>query len=128
MGVFFQYPAFARISRTSLLLALGGLGACVDKAAPLDYGDPTSLHSPTSEGGITAYLVSPGVLDVFSVPDAQLVIAAFADQPGTELDVRVTDPDGNVRSAVASGAPGPDQRFSVPVPLLHGKNRLQIRA
>ena len=32
---------------------------CLKAAPALDYGDPTSLHVPTDEGGIIAYISSP---------------------------------------------------------------------
>src|SRR3954469_3820278 len=113
-------------ARFALLLAALASG-CIERAAPLDYGDPTSLSTPTSEGGIHAYLVSPGVLDTFQTPEIELVVAAWAEGEALPLEVRVFDPDDNEHVAVAQGPAGPEQRFRATVSLLHGKNRLRVR-
>ena len=113
-------------ARFALLLAALASG-CLDRAAPLDYGDPTSLSTPTSEGGIRAYLVSPGVLDTFHSPEVELVVAAWTEGDALPLEVHVSDPDDNEHAASAQGPVGPEQRFRATVSLLHGKNRLRVR-
>src|SRR3954471_21963609 len=85
------------------LLCAALTSGCVERAAPLDYGDPTSLSTPTSEAGIRAYLVSPGVLDTFHTPKVELVVAAWTDGDALPLDVHVFDPDDNEHAAIAEG-------------------------
>lgn len=92
-----------------------------------DYGDPTDLNTATTQGGIVAYVVSPRVNAQLSSSQAELVVAAYTEGDPVPLRVSVTVEEGSGELATASGDPGPGQRFTAPIALLHGLNDIRIR-
>src|SRR5690349_14224505 len=115
------------------------LFACIPGEKARDYGDPTSLSTPTLEGGITAWMVAPELTEELTTATPELVIGAYAlddaqaDEEPTAKPMIVqlgrvertasgADYVENLRPAVAEGAPGPEQRFRFQMPLTHGQN------
>ncbi|MBC7170996.1 MAG: hypothetical protein H5U40_01130, partial [Polyangiaceae bacterium] len=109
-------------------LCLGALtaSACLEPSPAVDYGDPTRLSVATTQGGITLQVFSPRASGVLSEPSARVELSAFTDPPAP-LEVVVTTAEGYAFAATPSGEPGPKQRFTADVPLLHGPNILSIR-
>ncbi|HEU4404184.1 MAG TPA: hypothetical protein VFS43_02655 [Polyangiaceae bacterium] len=106
-------------------LAVFGLAAC-SGPAPRDYGDPTELSRPTTVDGITAYVVRPGATDRLAEPSAEVVVVAYVEGEPAPLRVRVGSNEAGDRAARAEGEPGPGQRFSATLPVLHGVTRARV--
>lgn len=102
-----------------LLLAWG----CLEAAPPLDYGDPTSLHVPTDEGGISAYISSPSPGQRPDQAQLEVELIAWAKQEGTSLAL-----EASLNGQLLSSSPQQDgsQRFSGSTSLLHGQNLLKF--
>jgi hypothetical protein len=113
--------------RALLLLAAVVGGGCVDHVAPVDYGDPTSYHSPTTAFGITAYVVAPRVTDKLDASQVDLVMAAWA--PGDTRPLRVTVSVDQGPSVLAAAQPGggAEPRYTSRLALLHGDNHIRVR-
>lgn len=113
------------------------LSACGDELTPRDYGDPTSLATPSEQSGIVAWIVSPRVDAILPNATPEVIVAAHTkEEPYQPLRVLIgrleKDEHGvdrvvEMRPASPEGEPGPEQRFKVEVPLLHGLNRLLVR-
>ncbi|MEO1337762.1 MAG: hypothetical protein AAFV29_19110, partial [Myxococcota bacterium] len=107
-------------------IALLALAGCISPAAEGDYGDPTAVQNQTTANGITARLISPFIAQTQQAPIIKLVFEAFVDD-ASSLALAVIDAEGSAYTAISSGEPGPDQRFEVYVPLLHGSNPFSVR-
>ena len=120
------------------------LCACIPSEKARDYGDPTSLSTPTLESGITAWLEAPLLKDRLDTATPEIVIGAYSLEDAAEGEeplarpmlVQVgrversesgTDYVEDLRPAVADGEPGPGQRFRLQMPLTHGQNRIVVR-
>lgn len=121
----------ARVLAT--VLALGG---CTSTEEPTPYGDPTALSIQTDSLGIRASVVSPTTRVSTADAYTEVTLSAYVVDAAAPLDVWVGKLDADVngeqrevglQKAVATGAPGPEQRFTVSVPLLHGANRVFAR-
>ncbi len=120
----------------ALTLALTAHG-CASEFTPRDYGDPTSLSTPTEEAGLYAWVEHPRPAESFDGATPEFVIAAYTEEDPhlplrvligrLEKDQNGVDQARDMRPARAEGMPGPDQRFKLAVPLTHGTNRLLIR-
>ena len=117
-----------RLSFVRVVLALGLVHAagCVPSDPPTRYGDPTNLGVATTQSGITVQVFSPTPGETLPEPTASVELAAYTSD-SAPLEVTVTTSEGYVFTATASGAAGPDQRFRVDVPVLHGDNVLSVR-
>lgn len=118
------------VALTGLVL-VSALGGCVTYERPTDYGDPTSLATPTEADGIIAWIAKPSLSGVLDNPAPTIVIGAYVEGDQVLLEVSVSrlsrDADGNelssgTRRATREGE-GEEQRFSAQVGLLHGDNR-----
>jgi len=125
-----------RTHRAGTLAAFFWLAACAGNERPAQYGDPTALSIETDSLGIRASVVSPTTRVQSASADTEIVLSAYVPSASTPLEVWVgkLEPgvDGELEElglsrAVASGSPGPEQRFTVSVPLLHGDNRIFAR-
>ncbi|MEY4514980.1 MAG: hypothetical protein RLZZ450_7102, partial [Pseudomonadota bacterium] len=112
------------------------LAGCSRSEEPTQYGDPTALSIETDSLGIRASVVSPTTRISTANPYTEVTLSAYVPSAATPLEVWVgkldADTNGEAREvglqkAVGTGAPGPDQRFTVSVPLLHGQNRVFAR-
>jgi hypothetical protein len=115
--------------RALYIASLVGLSvACVERAPAVDYGDPTSLHVPTRQSGIHAYIVSPRAFEPLETASPELIVAAWLDEaPEAAMLASVALSDGLVIPLVDGGAGvGAQRRLSAPVVLRHGLNPLQI--
>lgn len=101
--------------------------ACVEQKPPVDYGDSTSLNTPTTTNGITAYIVTPRITDVLETSQLQLVVAAWTDPEPQPLRVTASFGNGSSTLLAAQSVDGPDQRYATSLSLLHGLNNLRIR-
>lgn len=121
---------------TTLSMAVHMAG-CASEFSTRDYGDPTSLSTPTEEGGLYAWVEHPRLSESFEGATPEFVIAAYSEEVPhvplrvligrLEKDVTGVDQALDMRPAVPEGEPGPNQRFKLNVPLTHGTNRLLIR-
>jgi hypothetical protein len=107
--------------------ALAGAEGCVSREPARDYGDPSALNTPTTQGGIVAYVVSPRVTEPSTSAIAEVVIAAYAEGSNAPLDVELSLAEGPRVAAEAAGEPGPAQRFRARIALLHGANVAEVR-
>jgi len=110
----------------ALVVAGVGLSGCLSSDPPQDYGDPTSLSESTTQSGITVQILRPAPSTVPSAPSVSIELAAFTE-PAGPMEVLVFTREGTTYAATGAGIPGPNQRFTVDVPLLHGSNTLDIR-
>jgi glucodextranase-like protein len=117
-------PRFRRRLGAPALCALA-LAACGGEKA-VDYGDPTELSRPTTVDGITAYVVSPRAFDALARPSAQIVVVAYLEGEPAPLRVRMGTDEGGEREAKAEGDPGPGQRFTATLPVLHGVTQARV--
>jgi hypothetical protein len=118
--------------------------ACIPSEKARDYGDPTSLSTPTLESGITAWVEAPLLTEELDSATPEIVIGAYSydhAEAGEEPVARPmlvelgrversdtgADYVEDLRPAVAEGEPGPDQRFHFQMPLTHGLNRIVVR-
>ncbi|MFT3928124.1 MAG: hypothetical protein QM778_36685 [Myxococcales bacterium] len=116
---------------------VSGVQGCASEFTPRDYGDPTSLSTPTEEGGLYAWVEHPKLSETFEGAVPEFVVAAYSEaEPRLPLRVFIgrlekdatgVDQAVDMRPAASEGEPGPDQRFRLKVPLTHGTNRLLIR-
>lgn len=118
----------ARAASASILVfALSGHLGCT-AGTPLDYGDPTSLNTPTSQSGIVAWVVSPRAGQALSSSQNEIVVAAYTEGTAEPLSVSISVAgDPSYATAKTGPADGPDQRFTAPISLLHGINVVRIR-
>jgi len=116
-------------------MALGvGLFSCGEPKVR-EYPDPSSLAVPTQVGGITAYVLKPSQTSIADNATQDIEIAAYTeDAASLEVSISKVEPDatGKLRSIgiqvlETHGVPGPEQRFTGRIPLIHGPNRVEAR-
>lgn len=118
-----------RLTTLALLIVMGArfTSGCLKAAPALDYGDPTSLHVPTDEGGIVAYIDSPR--PGLRPTAAQLEVALVAWAPN-DVANDATRPllEATLNGQLLSAADEPEgrQRFTGTTSLLHGQNLLKF--
>jgi len=116
----------ARLERGAIaLLPFVLVLACATPDAA-DYGDPTSLGDETTVAGITMRVVAPVTGELLEEPITTLEVSAYTEPP-VPLFVEVTDALGTDYAADVAGEPGPEQRFRITLPLLHGDNAVTLR-
>jgi Glucodextranase, domain B len=122
--------------RSSLALLLALATGCASNEEERAYGDPTALSLPTESLGIRAWVVSPTTRVQTGDSAIALTLGAYVDGSNDPLDVWIgkleADASGEavptgLAHAEVVGAPGPDQRFTASVGLLHGSNQLFAR-
>lgn len=107
------------------LMALS-LGGCVDEEPARDYADPTQLDQLTTQGGIALQLLEP--TDIQRIDDAstELVLRAWLEGDNSAVRVTASPRGGRSVQATVEGQPGPDQRFGIPIDLVHGRNDISV--
>lgn len=106
------------------VLVLFTAASCHEPLAPAEYGDPTLADRADEINGIHARVLGPSGVQPLTSPRGDVVLAAWTAD-GAELLV-FAEERGDVL-AVVDGEPGPDQRFRLPVELVHGANRIALR-
>ena len=111
--------------RALLVLAMALLGsACADSDA-LVYDDPRE-GSAGSVGGIEAQWLSPKESRRVT-SRTSLVLSAYTAPPYAPLIAELVRPNAAPLRLQVEGEPGPQQRFSADVELVHGGNVLEVR-
>lgn len=111
----------------AIALMVLSVGGCVNEEPAADYGDPTQLDQLTTQGGISIQLLEPA--DIQNIDDAQveLVLRAWVESDGNrEVRVSANPLGGRPIAATVEGEPGPNQRFRIPVNLIHGRNEVEV--
>lgn len=100
--------------------------ACHEASPDKEYGDPTRLDSLTIQSGIWAQVLSPTNSVIDDQPQATLIVSAWTDDPDGALLVHGATVSQPQIPSTTEGAPGPNQRFHIPVELLHGQNNIAV--
>lgn len=110
--------ALTAVAAAALLYTVG----CYQSEGAKDYGDPTRLDSLTIQSDIWAQFIEPSDPRVTGAPQTTVVLHAWTEGRTLPLIVEGGHALSGRVAAAIEGEPGPTQRFSFPVDLVHGPN------